>query len=76
MDLQYEAIVVGGGPGGLAIGALLSKRGLKTAVLEKNPWLGGRYRSIDRVNVPTADSKADTFILELALRYEFNPERI
>ena len=47
MDLQYDAIVVGGGPGGLAIGALLSKRGYKTAVLERNPWLGGRYRSIE-----------------------------
>ena len=46
MDLQYDAIVVGGGPGGLGVGALLSKRGLKTAVLERNPWLGGRFRSI------------------------------
>ena len=46
MDLKYEAIVIGGGPGGLAIGSLLSKRGLKVAVLEKNPWLGGRMRSI------------------------------
>ena len=47
MDLQYDAIVIGGGPGGLSIGALLANRGLKTAVLEKNPWLGGRYRSIE-----------------------------
>jgi NAD(P)-binding Rossmann-like domain len=47
MDPRYDAIIVGGGPGGLAVGALLSKRGLKTAVLEKNPWLGGRYRSIE-----------------------------
>jgi hypothetical protein len=47
MDLTYDAAIVGGGPGGLAVGALLSKRGLKTAVLERNPWLGGRYRSIE-----------------------------
>ncbi len=47
MDLNYDAIVVGGGPGGLAIGSLLTKRGLKTAVLEKEPWLGGRFRSIE-----------------------------
>jgi hypothetical protein len=47
MDPQYDAIIVGGGPGGLAIGALLANRGLKIALLEKNPWLGGRYRSIE-----------------------------
>jgi len=47
MDKHYDAIVIGGGPGGLAIGSLLSKKGLKTAVIEKNPWLGGRYRSIE-----------------------------
>jgi hypothetical protein len=46
MNQHYDAIVVGGGPGGLAVGSLLSKRGLRTAVLEKAPWLGGRFRSI------------------------------
>ena len=46
MDLNYDAVVIGGGPGGLSIGSLLAKRGLKTAVLERNPWLGGRFRSI------------------------------
>ena len=46
MDLKYDALVIGGGPGGLAIGGLLARRGLKTAVLEQAPWLGGRMRSI------------------------------
>lgn len=47
MDQNYDAIVIGGGPGGAAIGALLADRGLKTAVLERAPWLGGRMRSIE-----------------------------
>jgi phytoene dehydrogenase-like protein len=47
MDKRYDAIVVGGGPGGLAVGALLSKDGYTTIVLEKGPQLGGRYRSIE-----------------------------
>ncbi len=47
MDLNWDAIVIGGGPGGVAIGSLLAKQGKRTAVLEKNPWLGGRMRSIE-----------------------------
>lgn len=75
MNLDYDAIVIGGGPGGLAIGSLLAKRGKKTAVLEKAPWLGGRMRSVEfagcRVdngvhlmtgNVP---SKQDTYCKQL-----------
>ena len=46
MDKRYDAAVVGGGLGGLAIGALLSKNGLDIAVLEMGPQLGGRCRSI------------------------------
>lgn len=36
----------------------------------------GRFRTVDRLDVPTADSKADTFVIQLALRYEFDPERL
>ncbi|MGE0621956.1 MAG: hypothetical protein AB7I04_00040 [Pseudomonadales bacterium] len=38
--------------------------------------LEGRYRTLDRSSSAAADSDADTFIVELALRYEFNPERL
>jgi len=47
MDRKYDAAVVGGGPGGLAIGALLSKNGFNVALLEMGPQLGGRCRSIN-----------------------------
>lgn len=37
--------------------------------------LEGRYRVVERVSNVTGSTDSDTFILELALRYEFAPER-
>ena len=42
MPRKYDAIVVGGGVAGAAIGALLAKRGRKTLLVEKEGTLGGR----------------------------------
>ncbi len=42
MVRKYDAIVVGGGVAGAAIGALLAKRGRKTLLVEKEAALGGR----------------------------------
>ncbi|MDD5304406.1 MAG: FAD-dependent oxidoreductase, partial [Elusimicrobia bacterium] len=39
--LEWEAIVVGGGPAGLAAGIQLSRAGLRTALLERGA-LGGQ----------------------------------
>lgn len=39
-------VVVGAGPGGLAAAMLLSARGFKVTVLEKQPYLGGRNSEI------------------------------
>ncbi len=47
MKKDYDVVIVGGGPGGLAIGCLLSREGLSSAIIEKAPALGGRYRSVD-----------------------------
>ncbi|UCC60245.1 MAG: NAD(P)-binding protein [Dehalococcoidia bacterium] len=47
MKKEYDAIIVGGGPGGLAIGCLLAKEGVSAAIIEKDPALGGRFRSVD-----------------------------
>ena len=42
MAKQYDAIVIGGGPGGLTCAALLAKWGLKPLLLEKNDTAGGK----------------------------------
>jgi phytoene dehydrogenase-like protein len=42
MAKKYDVIVVGGGPGGLSCGALLARWGLKTLLIEKNEYTGGK----------------------------------
>ena len=69
---KFDALIIGGGPGGLTIGSLLAKEGLSSAIIEKEPKLGGRYRSIDfhgcrsdnGVRMPTAMMRKpkDTFM--------------
>ncbi len=44
---RYDAVVVGGGPGGLATAALLCQGGMRPLVVEQKPTLGGRYRAIE-----------------------------
>jgi len=44
---RYDAVVIGGGPGGLATAALLTQRGLRTLVVEQKPTLGGRCRALE-----------------------------
>ena len=39
---EYDAVIVGGGMGGLVAGSLLARSGLKIAVFEKSGALGGR----------------------------------
>ncbi len=43
---MYDVVVIGGGVGGLATGALLCKKGFKTLLLEQSTTLGGRANSI------------------------------
>jgi phytoene dehydrogenase-like protein len=45
---NYDIIVVGAGPGGTAIGALLAKRGYKVLIVDKNPRAGGRMMTIHK----------------------------
>jgi phytoene dehydrogenase-like protein len=42
---SYDAIVIGGGISGLGVAALLSKKGYRTVLLEKESILGGRSTS-------------------------------
>jgi len=46
MKRDFDVIIVGGGPGGLSIGSLLAREGIASAIIEKEPTLGGRYRSV------------------------------
>lgn len=45
---KYDAIVVGAGHNGLTNAAYLAKAGLKVAVLERNPHIGGAMESPER----------------------------
>jgi hypothetical protein len=47
MQNRFEVLIIGGGPGGLTIGSLLAKEGVSSAIIEREPTLGGRYRSVD-----------------------------
>lgn len=44
-DLDFEAVVVGGGPAGLAAGLQLSRAGVRTALIERGA-LGGQARRL------------------------------
>ena len=45
MKKNYDAIIIGGGIGGLFAGAMLGQDGMKTAIIEKNKELGGYFSS-------------------------------
>ena len=47
MKERFDVLIIGGGPGGLTIGSLLAKEGVSSAIIEREPNLGGRYRSVN-----------------------------
>jgi phytoene desaturase len=47
MPKTKHIVIVGAGPGGLCAGMLLSKRGFKVSIFEKNSKVGGRNRPIE-----------------------------
>ncbi|MBS3963894.1 MAG: phytoene desaturase [Methylomonas sp.] len=60
-ESQKHIIIVGAGPGGLCAGMLLSQRGFKVSIFDKNAEVGGRNRAI-RINGFTFDT-GPTFLL-------------
>ncbi len=61
MASPKHIIIVGAGPGGLCAGMLLSHRGFKVTIFDKNQDVGGRNRAI-RLNGFTFDT-GPTFLL-------------
>lgn len=47
MPDKFDVLIIGGGPGGLTIGSLLAREGISSAIIETQPDLGGRYRSVE-----------------------------
>ena len=47
-NTEFDAIVVGSGPGGTGCATLLQKRGVRTLFVEKNDVLGGKMISIEK----------------------------
>ncbi|HIH98616.1 MAG TPA: NAD(P)/FAD-dependent oxidoreductase [Thermoplasmata archaeon] len=46
--MKYDVIVIGAGAGGSACAALLSARGYKTLLTEKNNWVGGKAATVEK----------------------------
>lgn len=55
--MKYNTIIIGGGIGGAALGALLSSAGQKVLLLDKNRIIGGRCASYER----------DGFVIDLGV---------
>ncbi len=50
---KEKVAVIGGGPGGLMCGYMLSKKGYQVTILERSPQLGGALRYIPQYRLPT-----------------------
>ena len=48
MNENFDAIVVGAGPGGSTISALLASQGYKVLLVDKNPRAGGRMMTVQK----------------------------
>lgn len=79
----YDVIVIGSGPGGLACATLLQKRGIRTLLLEKNGFVGGKMASVAKDGyaydlfphgqVPMRQPAFETIFHELGVGDEFRP---
>ena len=80
---NYDVVVIGSGPGGSSCAALLQKRGIKTLLIEKNGFLGGKMVSIKKDGyaydlfphgqVPMRQPAFESIFTELGVADEFRP---
>ncbi len=80
---NYDAIVIGSGPGGGSCATLLQKRGIQTLLIEKNSFLGGKMVSVKKDGyaydlfphgqVPMRQPAFETIFNELGVGDEFQP---
>jgi prolycopene isomerase len=78
-----DVIVIGSGPGGSSCATLLQKRGIKTLLIEKNGFLGGKMVSIKKDGyaydlfphgqVPMRQPAFESIFTELGVADEFRP---
>ena len=77
---QYDAVIVGAGPGGSATAALLAKEGLRVLLVDKHSTAGGKMLTVQRdgfyyemfpINaVPSRNSLFEKLIRDLELENE------
>jgi len=82
-ERAYDVIVIGSGPGGGACATLLQKRGVRTLLVEKNGFVGGKMVSVKKDGyaydlfphgqVPMRGSAFESVFAELGVADEFKP---
>lgn len=84
MSKKYDAIIIGGGPGGVSCAALLAKWGAKVLLLEQNETIGGKavtptnqdgfsYELGPKLQVPAQGPSFATIFRELGMENELKP---
>ena len=58
VNAEHHATIIGGGIAGLRAAVDLGKRGIKVALIEKSPFLGGNSSQLDKV-FPTGERAGD-----------------
>ena len=54
MPMQYDVVVIGAGPAGLAAAVTAAETGARVAILDERPQSGGQIWQQDRGTIPRA----------------------
>ena len=80
--LEFDVVVIGGGPGGVSAALTCARHGAKTALIQNRPVFGGNNSSEIRMHISGADQHAmrknareSGIVEEIALKNrKFNPQ--